>query len=385
MAQWRLVLCDINGAAISNVTSIATGKTFSYKLNRPASASFTVPANHPLVANNHSDGYPILDPARRVLKAYRKEQQSDSSYKYVIRFSGYIWQLQDNGDENDATTQVTAYDPMQRLSKRIVRDAAGSKSSPVIFTSLDGGQIAKTIIDRTNNFGGSTGVATTGHFDSVTTQTITYQDKAVGDAIVDFTNLANGFDVAFTPVDQTDGNLVTFNVYEERGSVKPTLIFGWGITPHNVSSISRVLDSESLANDIDALGSTNSGADQLRTNQQDLGSISDYGRYEAVSTYSDIAVDSFLSDLASEELSFRAQPKELVSITPVASDTLRNGKPLPVPEPFTDFDLGDTFYVYAGTRLRGGFAGLQRCYGFDISINDDGAENISNILTQPSN
>ncbi len=131
----------------------------------------------------------------------------------------------------------------------------------------------------------------------------------------------------------------------------------------------RLEDGQATANWIKGLGSAS-----LAGPFQHDESHAVYGLLQEASSYSDITNQAFLDALVQEELGFRRRPRELVYITPQTGVA---------PEPFTHIHLGDSFFVYVGERLRGGFAGIQRCYGFDISLSDEGIESVDQYVTSP--
>jgi hypothetical protein len=63
----------------------------------------------------------------------------------------------------------------------------------------------------------------------------------------------------------------------------------------------------------------------------------------------------------------RARPRALVTITPVRGTEL-------------NFDHGDLITVEAGTRLRGGFSGVQRVYEFTMQIDDNGVTDLGQLV-----
>jgi hypothetical protein len=104
----------------------------------------------------------------------------------------------------------------------------------------------------------------------------------------------------------------------------------------------------------------------------DTTSIALWGRHEAV-VLSDLTVDDLRRKLVQEHVRVRAQPRQVITFTPVREDT-EGGTP--VPKFKQDYDLGDIVIFRAanaetGTvRLDGAF----RVYGVDLQIDDQGAE-----------
>lgn len=359
---WQIFLCDLRGVPIANLTHIGFDRGLAYRLNRPSSLSFRVPSDHKAVSAIHTDGEPLLSPLVRTVKAYRREVLEDGSELWVLRFAGHVLQVEDVGTASAAFTSVVCFDPLQRLWRRIT-------DGGVTFTDVSGSSILRQLIDTANGKY-PTGVITDGGvFEDTLARTITYTYSRIGEAMNELTNAVSGFDIQVLPIDRQDGSLAQIHAFAALGQLQPSVVFGWGIAPHNVRDVRRLVNGDIVVNSLLALGGN--GNVSRPTSET---SINRYGLLEEVSSYNDITNMDFLNDIANEELHFRSQPREWVEIVP------QPGKGW---EPFTHVRLGDTFYVYAGERLRGGFAGIQRCYGFDISIDSNGIESVSRFVTAP--
>ena len=363
---------DAAGVALSEITAIGTERALSFRLNRPASLSFRVASKDSRIAARHTDGKPLLAKWRTV-KAYRRERQSDGTFLNILRFVGTIWQVGDVGDENTAFTRVTAFDPLQRLRKRLCRDASLGTAN-VVFDSVEAAQIAKTLVERANSVG-ATGLTTSGGtFEKTPERTVEYRYKRMADAFLELANAANGFDLRLDYLDATDGVHARISCLSRRGTFRQHAVFGWGVAPFNVSDIQNSEDGETAANEVTGLGATLSGADQLSSTIQNASSVGRIGLLEEVDSFSGISSPSFLAALVGEDLSFRGEGRQEVSIVPKAGLA---------PQPWTHFDIGDTFPIYAGPDLRAGFSGIQRCYGFDLGVDDEGVERVSRIIASP--
>jgi hypothetical protein len=324
--------------------------------------TFRVPSDHPAIAGLHSDGFPLVDPIRRTVKAWRSEIAADGTRTWALRFAGLVWQVEDDGDPDTAWTQVTAFDPLQSLYKRVTTQSRA-------FTNVDGGTIARTLVDEAN-LAGPTGLTNAGGvIEQTPTRTVTYAFKRVGEALVELATAFNGFDLWLEPLDGRDGNLARLHIYARKGLMQPDVVLGWGIAPNNVKVIRRMLNGDIVANEITGLGSAVK-AGPSRT--QD--SVNQLGLWQDVHSYSDITNQAYLDALVDEELRFRALPRELVMVVPQGGVA---------PEPFTHYNLGDLVWIYCGERLRSGFAGVQRVYGFDLSINSEGVEVVNSIKASP--
>jgi len=65
----------------------------------------------------------------------------------------------------------------------------------------------------------------------------------------------------------------------------------------------------------------------------------------------------------------RAQPRELIHITPIRGFGINA------------FDIGDLVGVAAGSQVRGGFSGAQRVYEYTVSWDEDGPFELSELQT----
>jgi hypothetical protein len=386
VAYWNVQLCDLSGFPISNLTPIATSRKLKVRMNRPSSLELVLPSWDAAVNSMHTDALPFVEPLARTIKAFRQETPpGGGTPTNVIRFAGIVWQVADEGDANGvAHTTLSAFAPMKRLERRRVYDGSGPSASDklVVFTATDGAQVAKTIVDRSQTFRGSAGISTSGLgsvFETTPTRDLRWERKRVAPALVELTDAFNGFDLDFAPVDRTDGILAVMSAYSRLGATRQDVIFGWNVDPRNVKAIKRIQDGEQIANLLLGIGAGQQQADAILSEQTNAVSRSIYGVYEDVDEFGDVTNQTFLDALVQEEVAFRAKPRELVEVTPAQN----------APPPWIDDDgittwrEGDSFYVYASESLRSGFAGLQRCYGFDLDISAEGVETVEKIYTAP--
>lgn len=378
--DWRIMLCNVDGVPLRNLAPVAYDRTGSWKLNRPATLTFKVPSNDPRVNTIHSDGFPLLEPQTRTVKAY----QRTGAATYTLRFTGWVWDVQDDSDaDGQMATTVTCIDPLQILTQRDVVNAAldgfpdyadAPGHHPSWFTATQATTIVKTIIDRTNSHYGTCGITTTsGTFDTTATRIIPNPpDLMIWGTIVYLMEAIDGFDLKLDYLDQTDGVLARINCLSSRGTNKPAAVFNWGAGKNNCSRIRRLQQGQQLANSGFAWGGEPGGASQIHTVEENSASITAYRRRRAVRQHPEITAQTFLDAILDDDIAWRKSPRESVEVFPV--------KDL-APDPWTDFDLGDTITVNVGADLRGGFTGLQRVYGWEIEMGD--VEKVTKILTKP--
>lgn len=365
--QWELELCDWNGTKISHITSLGRKRRIQFRMNRPAIFTFEVPSDDPRVSGTHTDGLPLLwaEPGWRVIKAYRHEVLEDGSATRVLRFAGYVWNVGDAGEPESAWTQVTAFDPLQVLAARHTNEPG---TPAVKFTDQIGATIVRQLVDTTNATRGRTGITTEGGvFEQTPTRTVSYDMKPLSEACFELASSFNGFDMYLEPVDREDGILGRLHCYARLGLTQPDAVFAWGLAPNNCRRIQRLGDGGIVVTHLFGLGANNIHSSAVDPNPGPL-------LLEGFENYSEIQNQALLDALIAEELGFRKVPRELVEITP---------SPGRAPEPFVHYHLGDLVFVYCGPRLRGGFQGLQRIYGYSIEISEEGTETVSQIVTGP--
>jgi hypothetical protein len=359
-----VLLCDKVGNPLANLSTIASDRKLAEALNQPTTFSFTVDPDHPKIQTLHTDGAPYLDYIRRTIKAYRYEQQVNGGWAYKLRFAGYVWPLQDTGDETGQTTQVTAVDPLIMLGKRFARTAAGAFLK-VDFASVDGGQILKTVVDRTNDTvigGGPTGLVTTGTFEAISAASVTWDYKLLSDALGE---LVKGFDISVTPNDSTAQAHGILNAWAHRGVDRPDALFSWKAIPHTLAGITRTMDPTDAATTLVGIGSTSTGT-QLTVAATDTAAKDNYMQMEALASYSDVKDQTHLQQLVAADLIDRRPPQQALNMTPFDGV-----------EPWRDFNVGDYVYASAGPELRGGVAKQQqRVHGFALGISDEDDESL---------
>ena len=373
---WRIILCDQLGNGLEDISSFALDRQFSYRLNRPEVFTFRVPSDHRLVNELAPDGRPNLAIIRRTVKAFRTERRADGTEFYNLRFVGWVWQLQDEGDADNAWTTVTCFGPMQRLQRRMCVGPSGSITNAA-WTATDGGLIIHSMLGQLNAgvAWAHTGVDP-GTREPTEARTADLTNMSLAAAIVQLTSAFNGFDVRFVPQDRKDGHLARLDVMAKRGTRRTHAVLGWGIAPHNVTDSSRLFDAEQYANQVTLQGATPEvdGARPIQAEAQNLVQQQDVGIYRSVESYPDVSNPAFLQALATEELGFRARAREIVSLRP---------QPGRAPEPFTEYDLGDTVRLFVGSRQRGGYQGDVRVYGFDLDVDNEGKEVVSSLVLSP--
>lgn len=366
--KWRVILCDRAGNELQNISPLAHDKKLTEQLNTPASFTFSVDPDDQRVIGLHTDLAPYLDYIRRIVKAYRFD---DEQQKYVLKFAGYVWPIDDSGAEDGQLSTVTCFDPLIIMAHRFARTAAGSFIR-VEFTDVQAALILKTLVDRTNEFAGPTGLTTTGGvFEDWLDENNVAQPTSVGWDLKLMNEVVNevtaGMDVRVDPLDSTNYEHGRLSVVRKRGIVNPELKLSWKAAPHNVDSITRLMDPTDAANVLVGVGSGGAGADQILSVGVDSESIDEFMQLEGLASFSDVKDQDHLERLVADELFNRRPPQEAVTLKPAGSEVI----------PGVDFELGDTGFVVAHGSLRGGLLNLRhRIHGYTWNISDDGDEDV---------
>ena len=394
---WTFVL---DGIDISN---IASGKSWTRRLNRPSSASCRIPGHLADVTVGISK-----------LKVY------DGG---TLRFHGVVWRVDDAGDEDKTYTEFTAYDPMIYWPKRIARDIDGDYSNPdFIERYTTAPLIMESIINRSIDYEGgmkmSVGTLSTGGpalSGKPTDWPQTLDD--IRKLLVD----TGWLDIVVEPT-ESPSTIATVDLYNGSypqsggygSDLTATVNFGYGTGLNNVRKITRSEDMSTVCNKLrfllggrkgvpaDPKGAQHWKADVQRDdgclpgNPGDFtppirdctpgpgvggqpgtplgilidASRSDYDELQEVRIYdaegSYLLRESYYRIWQNESI-VRARPRTLVTITPV------RGTPL-------TFDHGDLITVQAGSVLRGGFSGVQRVYSFTVNIDDEGVADLGELV-----
>lgn len=441
--SWEVYLCDRFGYPIQNISRVCFAKQYTATLNRPAQFTFWAPSSDSKVGGLHTDGNPYLMEGRAI-RVYRSG---------ALVFTGHLWQVEDDGDGESVKTQVTCFDPLQWLTRRIARRmvyvnlTVGSPSINLyvsLFTNKDddvytfqasnghgSAETARGLLNAANDYDGFTGLddfylssiyrpnvatpssCTNQSAPSTGNVNIAFANSRCSDVLDALVGQSGNFDLEVVPTD-TDyyssatagpfhggtrsatfqqaykfgwagdydsirGSLLTkrwktlalLKYWSPlKGSQQDSVIFGYDKYPHNVSAISRLVDLQNLTNNSVMLGSQN------WAREVNLTSVQTYGAGMDVQGLSDITDPVLLDALATEEVDLGGNAKQTVSITPLAGAR--------TPLPFDNFVLGDQVHVNAGSKLRGGFTGLQRVYGFTLDIGDDHTtETLTNLVASP--
>jgi hypothetical protein len=392
---WRFVVTDLDSVTLTFLDKLASDRTVTYRLGKPALATGRLPSDNPEVNILHTDGYPFVAEGVRLMYGFRKELESSSVFdEYVIRFAGMLLQIEDAAEEDDATSRYTAFDPWQYLYARPVQTIGGVLPGPegLNFGSATGDVLVGTLlrntivtdgparIDAGVTYGGTGFYTGTIETTSVLDDVVFQQGLSVGKAWEEL--VATGtLDIVLTPIYDPinrPGYLAELNVYEQAGEQRDEAIFAWDEPSRSLSSISHLLDGTNRATTVRYYAGMGGPAVAPVT---DAAAEALFGSYVAQQFWpgqvDPVAVEAF-AELA---LELRARGREVVTIGPV---------PEASPLPFTEYFLGDRVPVYASSNLRqaipqtvGTTEQYMRVYGIPLTIADDATERVTRMLTSP--
>jgi hypothetical protein len=364
LTEWRIMLCNRMGVAISLLDNVAINRQFKFGLNQPGSLTFDVPSDEPSVNILHTDGYPYLSCGDRTVRAWRKE-----SGVWTLRYTGIVWQLADASDEDVCHTTVTCFDALKFLKKRLICTADGRIKGTIRLPKADLGTTVYTMISNSfDNFGPLYLDYSSGPWVTGTSITPPDYELAYIDASIKELCDTGAMDIEMTPVYSTGGVLSTFAVTARLGQDQPHVLFGYDTGNYGAQTWGRQMNAEDTANDIYNFATSASGP---MSNATDAASKTRFGTMQSAEVLSDIHSKDTLDELTTWELRFRKEPQDLVSFTP---------RPELQPVLWNDYWIGDTVRVASSANVREAISGVQRVYGVTLDVNDDGYEVVSELV-----
>lgn len=328
--QWTLVACDGSGSTLADVTTRASGVSFTFTRNGVPECGLSLSHDDQActailtaLANGTGGMMPTL-------KAYR-----DSGSGKVLRFNGYLAGI----SEESGTESSTASFTYRGAFGRSLGDGAGrgsfiTSAAALNVFSTDAGQIAAQLLTAgaSSQFGINIGTV-----EATVNRDRSYPNWTnVAQAIVDLTNILNGFDFEVPPSEGDFPGLPTsagasLNVYAQQGSVKSNVKFEYGPTTlANCTAMHRQTLPPINQAQVPGVGGALSGF------SQDAPSITKYGRWQVVVQAPDVLEQATLDDKADALL--RPDPVTTIAFTP---------DPALAPSPWDDYWIGDSVQFYA--------------------------------------
>lgn len=358
-ASWTWFLTDAHGSALCELTT-ASGRSIAYKRNTYAEAACTI-------SHEDEDASLLLSALARGIPQLHGYRRGPRDVSAIRRFKGYLAPFQEDVEEA-ATLSLVFRSPLGRFVGD-GNDRGRFTDANLTAAQQDAGQIGAELVRL---YGGIlpagnagtvfTGALATGYDAGLAIGTVeatklrdrTYQFANVGDALVNLTNVLDGFDMFedFTPEPPE------LNIVASQGQVRDAARFEYGAdTLNNVRSVTRT--TQPPINVARVLGAN--GLSSIRTDSR---SIAKYGVWMTQASVSDVSEQATLDDKAQALL----RPNPVKTLTFVPDLGLEN-----CPKPWDDFWLGDTVQCFA-RRAALAENVAARVNGITVTIDDDGFE-----------
>lgn len=311
---------------------------FSKKLNNYSECSFQIPVSDPKAES-------LIALRRFSVWVYREDLLLWSGQQ-VLR-SGDL----DNKGDNWAT--ITCYDWLEKLNSRFTADS-------VTFTGQDAGDIAWSLINTTQGqTNGDIGIVQ-GTITATMDRDRTYNNNNVAEAIINLSNVINGFDFEIT-------NLKVFNVYTSIGIDRSDdIILEYGV---NIRTVRITEDFSKPVNRAIVLGNSGDLTDALRVERNDVTSQALYLVEESLINEMEVSDPTTLEEKGDAFMRKYASPLLKLSFGIVRSTT----------PTIADFSLGDIIRI----KIKDGIYNIDenfRVFEWTVDYDEDNTETLSLVL-----
>lgn len=213
--------------------------------------------------------------------------------------AGQIVRVQPSVDGDQRKVDIIAVGWFDLLGARKLNTAQS-------FTAEDAGQIAWGLIDYTQNLtNGDIGI-TLGSIGTSVDRDRNYEsEKNIKDAIIQLSEVQNGFDFEVTWDKK-------FNVYYPKiGTLRNNVILKY---PGNIRALNFTRDGLGMANQVTARGS-GTGEDAFKITVDDLVGQGSYTLRQKTVDFSDVSQEDTLTEHANEELTFATKFTDIPDVT----------------------------------------------------------------------
>lgn len=293
----------------------------------------------------------------------------------TLAYVGPIISSEETADREARSVAITSADVGWNLSKRV---AGRSATGTLWTTATPRHTIAKALVDAANA-DAETGVDTSFYtYSSGSSITHKVQYANLLASIQDLGSALDGFDWLIRPRENwVNGALSTAKIGRLQiasviGTTQPNAVFEYGMdTRSNVVTYTLSRTRDQQANVVYHVGS-NPADVKTGTNAAALAA---WGRMADVVS-GEFTDAGFRQSLVDEHVNVRGNPRVLIRFTP----HIDPGELGRVPQPFVDYDVGDTVTFRAVHSGRVRFAGLVRVYGIRITIDPAGFERVELVV-----
>ncbi len=246
MTEYKIVVKDGSGNKLGEFAQFR-GLKFGSRLNNYGTCTFQVPVSDSKISS-------LIALRRYTVHIYR-----DGSLVWAGEQAIRSGALDSKGD-NWVTIQC--FDWFEQLLSRY------TDGDDRIFTAVDAGEIAWTLIDESQAFTHGDYGITMGTIETTMDRDRTYKNQNIGQAIIDLSNVLNGFDFEIN-------TSKVFNVYDFQGVDRTnSVILEYGV---NVSAVRIVEDFSKPVNKAIILGDSGDYTDPLRVERENT---TDEGLYK---------------------------------------------------------------------------------------------------------
>ncbi len=312
----------------------ATEVKYSYRLNRPGSISFSVPADWAPT----QDWY---DPALGLAAVC----EVGVHWVTVRRNRGVVWRGPISTLREDSTVATFGGEGVQAHMRK------WHVTADLTFAAVDQFEIARVLVNRHQlKAGGYVGINTNSTTLSGTVRDRTYLGSELPntyDAILDLAEVRGGFDLDVNPA------TLTFDLFfPRRGTRRDDIVLG----DHNIRSWSRDEDATKQASEVFGIGH-GEGAATLIATAQDSSAVAVYGLTQRVFSRKNVLALVNLQAAVDRQLASFSLPPRVVGVTVGPDDP-----------PLGSYQVGDEIRVTIPSLYRP-IAGWRRIYGIDVVWN----------------
>lgn len=364
-ARWRAVLTNSAYKPLDELMT-ANGVTFSRSINKLATASFVVP----FTAKN----FQVMADLEGFIKLYRGTS---------LKFFGPLITSEETAEREAQSMALTAADCGWILNKRL---AGKSQAGQQFTTATNVAAISKTLIDAANTEA-ETGIKT----DTVTLTAGSSRTYTAGpyrpvlQSVQELGSALDGYDWRFVPIENWVNGAVSgtkigyFDAQTLIGVDNKLSVFEYGPnTRSNIVGYAKTTTRDGQATRVYLPNSTFLNVAGPATN---TAAEAIWGRTEDVLSLPDITDATMRTQIVTEHTTVRGYPRRIIRITPHIDPGV-TGR---VPQPFVDYDVGDTVYAKIIANGSTRFQGAARVYGINVNIEAaTGFERVELVLEDDS-
>jgi hypothetical protein len=311
-------------------------------------------------------------------------------------FSGPVWYTQADGDPDSAYAEITAYDHMIYMQKRLCKTDTGNLITPgsVLLSEITAPAIMAAFINNANSYDST---VPNGNPMPLTVGTVAGGGADVSGAPTAFPMSLEDMRVLLVSTGQIDvfvnpgvgASTVNLTNGDGGNDLSGSVSYDYGTGAFNCQIATFTQDMDIVINalwyllgprvsetrwrgSITPTAPHQGGTWPASLQAKFLGSRSTYGYAQEIRIFDDTNTESSIRPLFEEEWAneawIRATPQVFASVRPE-----RGISP--------NFGVGDLISVSAGSQLMGGFSGSQRVYEMEVECDADGVVSVTEIIT----